>query len=772
MDNKNKALHQPRAVFFTAELNVAAKVAFFYFVFAVSWIVASDSALEYIVRDVSLLSYIQTIKGLLFVLISAVLIFALVNRYAKILREKESHLRTLVDTLPDLVWLKDKEGVYLSCNRKFERFFGAQEHQIVGRTDYDFVDSELSDFFRANDLAAMAAGGPCANEEELTYVDDGHTELVETIKTPMVDSKGKLIGVLGVGRDITLRRQNEQEVRLLKEALEQSPVAVILMDSNCRVTYVNSAYTRQSGYDPELILGDTPAFMFDDNGDIAEPIQDAVSAGQSWSGEISSQSREGAVVWEYLIVSPVQDDDGTLTHYLAVMEDITLRKRQEDRLWFQAHYDELTGLPNRMLVLDRLQQMIKEGERTQEQIAVLFLDMDDFKKINDSMGHDVGDKALREAASRLRAAVRAGDTVGRLGGDEFIVLANRMNSADGVPVIASHILQGFQEPFNLDGRAISLTASVGVALYPDDGQTPSELLKNADSAMYVAKEKGRDRFAFFESRMNLEVARRLQIEELLGGAIERGEIYVVFQPQINLKTTQVQGVEALLRWDSPLLGPVRPDEFISVAEQTGQIVALGRFVIKESLSSLQDWLTAAADFRLAINLSPRQFRDEHLVEFIQDALQLCHIDPRRLELEITEGVLMTADKLTLSVLNTLHQKGISLALDDFGVGYSSLSYLRNYPFDLLKIDRSFIQDMTEDSGDCALVNATVVMARALGIKVLAEGVETELQEQLLQRLGCDLVQGFFYSRPVPASELKTYLNAPPCRNEFSGRLNS
>ncbi len=770
MANKNKPLQQPRAVFFTAELNVAAKVAFFYFVFAVFWIVGSDSALEYIVTDLSLLSYIQTIKGLLFVLLSAVLIFALVNRYAKILREKESHLRTLVDTLPDLVWLKDKEGVYISCNRKFERFFGAQEHQIVGRTDYDFVDPELSDFFRANDLAAMAAGRSCTNEEEITYADDGHVELVETIKTPMVDSNGKLIGVLGVGRDITLRRQNEQEVRLLKQALEQSPVAVILMDSSCRVTYVNSAYTRHSGYDPEMILGDTPAFMFDDNGVIAKPIQDAISAGQSWSGEISSQSREGAVVWEYLIVSPVQDDDGTLTHYLAVMEDITLRKRQEDRLWFQAHYDALTGLPNRMLVLDRLQQMIKEADRTQEQIAVLFLDMDDFKKINDSMGHDVGDKALREAARRLRAAVRAGDTVGRLGGDEFIVLANRMNSADGVPVIASHILQGFQEPFNLDGRAISLTASVGVALYPDDGQTPSELLKNADSAMYVAKEKGRDRFAFFESRMNFEVARRLQIEELLGGAIERGEIYVVFQPQINLKTARVEGVEALLRWDSPVLGPVRPDEFISVAEQTGQIVALGRFVIKESLSSLQDWLTAAAEFRLAINLSPRQFRDEHLVEFIQDALQLCHIDPRRLELEITEGVLMTADKLTLNVLNTLHQKGISLALDDFGVGYSSLSYLRNYPFDLLKIDRSFIQDMTEDSDDCALVNATVVMARALGIRVLAEGVETELQEQLLQRLGCDLVQGFFYSRPVPADELKTYLNTPPCRNTSIGRL--
>ncbi|MFW1676905.1 putative bifunctional diguanylate cyclase/phosphodiesterase [Pontibacter sp. JAM-7] len=757
MSQQKQQKNLGRQEFFSKEVNVASKVAFYYFIFAVTWIVLSDAVVEHLVVDLGWLSFIQTIKGLMFVLLSALLIFFLVNRYAHQLRQSELQLRTLFNTLPDLVWLKDGRGIYLSCNSKFERFFGAPEHEIIGKTDYDFVDTALADFFREHDLKAMHAGKASVNEEELVYADDGHVELVETIKTPVVDAKGNLIGVLGVGRDITQRKANEQEVKLLKVALEQSPVSIMMMDHDCRISFVNTAYERISGYSASEMLGEVPAFMLGEDGTTMPEITSALAGGQSWSGELSSRKRDGNIIWEYVSVSPVLDEAANLTHYLAVKEDITLRKQQEDRLWFHAHYDELTGLPNRMLVLDRLQQMIRDAERNQEQVAVLFLDLDDFKKINDTMGHDIGDKALREAARRLRSAVRAGDTVGRLGGDEFIVLAGRLNSEDSVPVIASHILANFQETFSLDERAISLTGSLGVAMYPQDGENPTELLKSADAAMYVAKDQGRDRFAFFEHSMNRKISRRLMIEEHLTGAIERQEMYLCYQPQVELNTGCIIGVEALLRWESPVLGNVRPDEFISVAEQTGQIVSIGRFVLQQALTAVSDWPVDLQNFKLAVNLSPRQLRDESLLAFIQDALQLARIPATSLELEITEGVLMSADKSSRELLGELRHQGISLALDDFGVGYSSLNYLRNYPFDLVKIDRSFVQDMTEDSGDRALVKAAVSMSHELGIKVLAEGVETTEQRGLLEQINCDYVQGFLFSRPVRSAELEEML---------------
>lgn len=390
--------------------------------------------------------------------------------------------------------------------------------------------------------------------------------------------------------------------------------------------------------------------------------------------------------------------------------------------------------------------------------AVLFLDLDDFKKINDSLGHETGDKILIEAAVRLRNVVRSGDTVGRLGGDEFIVLLGGLTDAADAQAIAENLLNRFKDPFRIDGRELILSVSIGIASFPVDGDNDSELLRKADSAMYHSKELGRNAYSYFTDAMNRNVSRRLALEEQMHGALNRGEFTVVYQPKVDISSGNIMGAEALLRWFNPAIGHVSPTEFIPIAEQTGLIVPLGKFVLTEVLS-----ITALLqkehnpDFRMAANLSPRQFRDTDLVSFIKDALHQSGVTSESLELEITEGVLLGGHAYINDTLATLSDLGVSVAMDDFGTGYSSLSYLRSYPFTTLKIDRSFIMGIEKDTADRELINAIVAMAHALNLTVVAEGVETEEQLSYLKNLGCDYAQGYLFSKPVSVDAIKSLL---------------
>jgi diguanylate cyclase (GGDEF)-like protein/PAS domain S-box-containing protein len=567
------------------------------------------------------------------------------KKTAGALMDRETQLRTLIDTLPDLVWLKDADGVYLSCNARFERLFGAKEAEIVGKTDYDFVDKDLADFFRGHDRAAMAAGGPSKNEEEIVYADDGHHEVLETIKTPMYGTDGHLMGVLGVGRDITLRKQ------------------------------------------------------------------------------------------------------------------------QEEHILHQAHFDMLTDLPNRFLSLDRLSQLLNDANRTDRRVAVLFLDLDDFKRINDTLGHETGDSLLIEAGDRLRAAVRQGDTVGRLGGDEFIVLLGGLKSAEDAQPVMENLLGCFRDTFRVCKRELIVTASIGAAVYPEDGSNPTELLRNADSAMYHSKGMGRNTYSYFTHSMNSEVSRRFSLEEQMHGALSRGEFYLQYQPQLDIGTRAIVGIEALLRWNNPTLGEIPPTEFIPIAEHTGMIIPIGEFVISEALATLAELRRQhARELRVAVNMSPRQFRDPNLVPYVANAMHTHGLVGCCLEFEITEGVLMGGHSYIDEAFSALTNLGVNLAMDDFGTGYSSLSYLRQYPFDVIKIDRSFVSGITRDSADRELISAAVAMAHGLGLKVVAEGVETEAQLACLTELGCDLVQGYLFSKAVSPDEIQNSLELPVVRS--------
>ncbi|MDN3488411.1 MULTISPECIES: bifunctional diguanylate cyclase/phosphodiesterase [unclassified Pseudoalteromonas] len=442
---------------------------------------------------------------------------------------------------------------------------------------------------------------------------------------------------------------------------------------------------------------------------------------------------------------------------MVIIRNISELHRSAELIRHQAHFDSLTDLPNRFLSLDRLSQILLEAQKSHEKAAVFFLDLDDFKKVNDSLGHEVGDKLLIAAAARLQQTLKKNDTIGRLGGDEFIVLISNLNDESDALAIAERLLQAFKKPFKLVGRDLILTLSIGIAISPKDGTCASVLLRNADTAMYQAKTMGRNTFSFFTPQMNVAMRRRFEIEEQMHGALERNEFELYYQPQIDVKTNTIVGAEALLRWHNIVLGEITPDEFIPIAEQTGLIAPIGVFVLQQALRFLNEWQSInKQNYTMAINLSPRQFRDPELVNIIKHTLHKNSINNECLELEITEGVLMNSQASIHDALLQIDELGIKLSMDDFGTGYSSLSYLREYPFDVLKIDRSFITGITDNKADCNLVKAAIAMSHSLEIKVVAEGVETKEQLDLLNELNCDIAQGFYLSKPLPAAKLLNF----------------
>ncbi|MCF6282982.1 MAG: EAL domain-containing protein [Candidatus Polarisedimenticolaceae bacterium] len=599
-------------------------------------------------------------------------------------------------------------------------------------------------------------------EYKIIQVKTGEVRWVHGLGELKFDDDNNAIEILGTIHDITQRKRAEEQIHTLSQAVEQSPVSVMLTTVKGHIVYVNSAFERVTGYSSAEVIGQNPRILKSGKTSPSQyhELWEALSQGREWHGEFQNRKKNGDYFWEHAHIAPVLDESGKVRHYLAVKEDITLRKQQEKRLLHQAHFDALTDLPNRFLSLDRLFQLLTEAKRNGHLVAVLFLDLDDFKKINDTLGHSVGDKILIGAAERLRHVIRDGDTVGRLGGDEFIVLLGGLSDISGIRPVVKGLIDHFRSPFQIDNRELILTVSIGIALYPNDGDTPSDLLRNADSAMYHSKALGRNTYSYFTDSMNQGAARRLALEEQMHGALDRGEFRLCYQPQIDVASRAMVGVEALIRWHNAVLGEVSPEEFIPIAEHSGLIVPIGQFVLTEALAMAAQWQKISnPSFSVAFNVSPHQFRDASLVPFIAGLIEQSGITKGSLELEITEGVLMSQHTYIDESLAALNDLGVKLAMDDFGTGYSSLSYLRNYPFSVLKIDRSFINDITLDEADLKLVTASIAMAHSLGLKVIAEGVEMESQLTLLAEQGCDVAQGFYFSKAVPADEITAMLEA-------------
>lgn len=1018
----------------------------------------------------------------------------------------ETLLRTIVQTIPDLIWLKDVDGVYLSCNPMFERFFGATAAEIIGKTDYDFVSREQADYFRARDRDAMTAGLPCVNEEWVSFADDGRRACVETTKTPMYDAVGKMIGVLGIAHDITERHtatakiqrltqlyaalsqcnhsivrctgeeelltqicldavqtggmqmawigmldhtgeqlkpvafhgagaeylrgqtiapdeadpfgcgqagtalrqnrpewcpdgcsdaehgasrlhefgfgsaaslplhrngaavgtfnlyateadafdeaarnlllemtmdisyaldnfdreaersrlqqqseseravlemlargkplatllnqmvdsfekiypgmlcsvllisadglhlkhgaggslpegyrqaiegvaigarvgscgtaaytqkttivsdiendplwqdyrglarenglaacwsvpiissknnvlgtfalyysaprsplpvelatlergahlvslaieraQSESSLNKLSQAVEQSPSTIVITDLDANIEYANAAFVKATGYslaealgkNPRILQsGKTPATTYNE-------MWTALTAGQTWRGELINRRRDGTEYIESAQISPVRETSGKVTNYLAIKEDITERKMAEARIRELAHFDMLTGLPNQTLLKERVGLAMQMALRGSTRLAVLFLDIDHFKNVNDTLGHRIGDELLIQLAIRMKALVREEDTLSRFGGDEFILVLPDTD-ADGAAHVAEKILEMVARTCYIEQHELVVTPSIGIAMYPDDGMDFDKLYQCADVAMYRAKQDGRNNFRFFTAEMQQRAARRLQLENALRHALDRNQFELYYQPQVSMQDGHVVGVEALLRWQHPELGAISPAEFIPVAEESGLILSIGEWVLRTAVAQAKRWQESGySALTTAVNLSAVQFRHARLTQMVMQILEEAELPPQYLELELTESVAMDAPLAAIAVMDDLHARGIRMSIDDFGTGYSSLSYLRKFKVHKLKIDQSFVRDISDDPESRAIVTAIITLASSMGFKTIAEGVETAGQLAFLRLQGCNEVQGYYFSKPLTAAQFDVYMH--------------
>jgi diguanylate cyclase (GGDEF)-like protein/PAS domain S-box-containing protein len=549
-------------------------------------------------------------------------------------------------------------------------------------------------------------------------------------------------------------RTNEAKFRKL---LESAPDPIVIVNRKGRIVLINAQLERSSGYTRDELVEKPLEVLLPDRfkevhvGHRSNYFTDPRTRPMGNGLALSVRRKDGSEFPVDISLSPFETEEGTLA--MAVIRDITERKQAEERLSYLANHDVLTDLPNRNLFFDRLEQALPRVRWHNRLVAVLFLDLDNFKQINDTLGHHMGDLLLKAVGKRLSAFVRTGDTVARLGGDEFVLVLVDIAKAEDVPQIAHKILDGLSKAFDLEGVEIFITVSIGITLNPNDGEDPETLLKNADAAMYRAKEHGRNNYQFYSSSMNIKVLERLSLETDLHHAMERSEFLLYYQPQVDLRSGQIVGMEALIRWNKSGSGMISPAKFIPVAEETGLILPIGEWVLRVACAQCKAWQEAGLlSTFIAVNLSARQFQQQNMVETVTRILKETVLDPNYLELELTESILMKREDITIKTLQELNAMGIRLSIDDFGTGYSSLSYLKRFPIGKLKIDQSFVRDLVSDPDNAAIVSAIVTLGHSLKLKVIAEAVETVEELKFLRSLECDEIQGYFFSRPLPSEE--------------------
>ena len=679
------------------------------------------------------------------------------------LEEKEALYRTVVRFANDFIYWREPDGRM--------RFVSDNSMQVTGYAPADFyrdpglLDAIVHPEDRARWLEHDQNQDARADQlpaEFRIIRGDGETRWVSHLCQRVIDEHGRDLGVRGSHSDISQRKQAESRLRLAGAVFDSSREAIIVCDMENRIIAVNPAFSLITGYTEAEVLGQNPRLLQSGRTSMTDYAAMWRSLGQHgyWQGEFHNRRKDGTDYFVLVAISAVRDDQGRTTHYVGIESDISAMKAAEDRIEHLAYHDALTSLPNRLLLQERANLALALAHRRREQLAILFLDLDRFKEVNDSLGHSAGDALLVEASRRLTEICREADTVSRLGGDEFVLLTLSVDE-DGARQIAEKVLVAMREPFVVEGHRLGLSTSIGIALYPRDGGDMGELLKNADTALYRAKQDGRNALAFYNREMNVAAFEQLVLESELKRAIENGELVTYYQPKIELGSGRLIGAEALIRWQHPQHGLVPPGRFIPMAESSGLTWDIGRWVLGDVCRQLAEWQRQGLPpLCVAVNLTPRDFRNPQLPALLHSLLVSHDLPASALELELTESTLLDAGKSVLNNLLAIQHLGIGLTIDDFGTGYSSLSYLRRLPISVLKIDQSFVHDLELDADDRTLAGSIIALGASLSLGVVAEGIETLAQRDILFELGCKIGQGFLFSRPVPAEEFQTWLNSP------------
>ncbi|MFA5214967.1 EAL domain-containing protein [Sulfuricurvum sp.] len=680
------------------------------------------------------------------------------------LHKTKAKLAAVITTIPDLIWVKDAEGTYIMCNPSFVNFFGASEDEIIGKTDYDFFKPDAADVCKLSDLEAITAGTLTLNYETFINPNNGIDSTWEIRKIPVYNGD-EFMGILGIGRDITERKQMESEIIKQKEfqntlllSIAEAGLGVHVIEDG-KYIYTNDIQkAKKYGYD-ETIVEVKPNFLDtihpDDRAKALDMYtrrlrgEDVPSTYELGVVQTDGTRREHSVS---VIVIPNTDPIQTII----VTQDISERKAIEKKVEFLAHHDALTGLPNRILAKDRTEQIIAHAKRTGSKAAILFIDLDGFKSINDSMGHSVGDAVLKNIASRLMEGIRASDTISRQGGDEFLLILSDIEEANNIITIAEKLLQEFDKPFTIAGQALSISASIGIALYPENGESFEALLQSADTAMYQAKESGKNTYCFYTQQMNHNLIGQFKLQNDLRSALQNTEFVLFYQPQIDLAENRITGAEALIRWQHPQMGMIPPMSFIPLAESSGIIVQIGEWVIHEACHQAAQWEKEGKEITVAVNISAVQFKRGNLEAIVKNALESSGLNPKLLELELTESILINDVENILKTVQILKGLGIQLSIDDFGTGYSSLAYLKRFAVDKLKIDQSFVREILTDQEDAAIVKTIIQMAKSLNLKTIAEGVEDAQVLAVVDSYGCDEVQGYHFAKPMEAKMFELY----------------
>jgi diguanylate cyclase (GGDEF)-like protein/PAS domain S-box-containing protein len=651
-----------------------------------------------------------------------------------------ANLDLILETITDGILVVDELGFVLYTNQSAERIF--DRDALLG--------TKLA-------IPVSASEVP----QEINLIRRSGLGWAELRSAP-INWRGQQAYVIGV-RDVTERRLDEDRLRQAAAVFESTREGVLMTDAGKRILRINRAFTDITSYTEADVIGQLPSMLSSGRHD-AEFYADmwsCISTAGHWQGEIWNRRKNGEVYPELLSISAVANKSGEVTNYVGVFADISLLKATESRLDFLAHHDPLTRLPNRLLLFSRMEHAIEVALRDGKMLALLMIDLDRFKDVNDSFGHLAGDELLQQVAKQLNSRLRGVDTVCRLGGDEFTVLLEDIAQPEDAARVSNDIITTLGEPWLLsNGREVHIGASIGISLFPEHGATPVELLQQADTALYQAKAEGRGRFKYFSEDLTRSARARMDLEVRLRRAIDKGELRVFYQPQVNVDNGRIMGAEALVRWQDPDEGLIPPLRFISIAEETGLITAIGNWILRETCRQGKRWIEAGLpSLTLAVNVSPHQFLHSNIEEIVAETLAETGFPAHRLELELTESALMQREDEAIQVLNRLHALGVRLAIDDFGTGYSSLAYLKLFPLDVLKIDKSFIDDIPHHRDDMEIAAAIVAMAHTLRLKVLAEGVETQAQLAFLQAQGCDLYQGYLTSPAVPADEFEKLLLA-------------